>query len=128
MKTILLIEDDPIVTRIYRTQLQKAGFEFLSADSGESGLVLLSQRRPDLVLLDLMLPKANGVEVLRRIRADAKLATLPVYVLTAVNFSDLAKLAREAGANRIFNKAQIIPVDVLDAIEEDGIFDAVPLT
>ncbi|MBI3416190.1 MAG: response regulator [Verrucomicrobia bacterium] len=126
MKTILMIEDDPLIARVYKTQIEKAGFQLQVADTAEAGLLALSTARPDLVLLDLMLPAISGVEILKRLRADASLAGLPVFVLTAVNFSDLAREAAQAGANRVFDKAKIIPLDILDAIEEDGIFDPTP--
>ena len=126
MKTILLIEDDPTISLIYQTQFQKAGFQVVTADTGEAGLFALNTSRPNLVILDLMLPKTNGVEILKRIRADVDLASLPVFVLTAVSSSDLAKQAQQAGANRVFSKARNIPLDILDAIDEDGIFNVAP--
>lgn len=128
MKTILMIEDDPVIARVYKIQFEKAGFRFEVANTAETGLLAFSAERPDLILLDLMLPTISGVEILRRLRANQAYASLPVFVLTAVNYSDLAKQAVDAGANRIFNKAKAIPLDIIDAIEEDGIFDTAAAT
>ena len=68
-KKILFVEDDPVVLTLYRNRLQREGFEVLFAEDGEVALDVLSRVRPDLVVLDLMLPKVNGAEVLRHMGA-----------------------------------------------------------
>jgi len=119
MSTVFIIEDDPVVLHVYKTQLEKAGFQVMTATNGAEGFyLLLHKSSPDAILLDLMLPKINGVDVLKTIRAQRKFEKTPIFVFTSNDLSDLAKEALNAGANQIFNKSKIAPADIVDAIRE----------
>ncbi|MEO8426567.1 MAG: response regulator [Verrucomicrobiota bacterium] len=115
---VLIIEDDPVILLIYKTQLERAGFEVQTAISGEAGFLRLHQNPPDAIVLDLMLPKANGVEILKCIRAQKQFEKIPIFILTAVPQSDLAKNTLLAGANKVLGKSDTIPLDIVDAILE----------
>lgn len=81
--TILVVEDDAAIRRILGYQLQKAGYEVIAAEDGETGLYLARKHHPDLVLLDVMLPRLDGHEVCRQIRQDFKISQTPIIMLTA---------------------------------------------
>lgn len=81
-KTILYAEDDLVVLTAYRKRLQQAGFRVVSAQDGLEAMKILSSSVPDLVVLDLMLPKFNGEEVLKFIRGDDRLKKLPIIILS----------------------------------------------
>lgn len=116
MKKVLIIEDDQIVGTIYRRKFQAEGFEVHLATDGEAGLQAVTEFGPDAVVLDLMLPRLNGVEVLRKIRAEPATATLPVIVLSNAYLSTLLKDAADAGANQCMIKANATPRQVVDGI------------
>ena len=80
MNKILIIEDDLVVANIYRNKLAVDGFQVDIAHSGEDGLFQITKDKPDVVILDLCLPKMNGVEVITKIRTDAATATLPIII------------------------------------------------
>lgn len=80
---ILVVDDDPEIVRLLRAYLEQAGFEVLVAYDGESALHLLRRERPDIVLLDLMLPDRDGWELTRIVRADPGLESVPIVLLTA---------------------------------------------
>ena len=81
--TILVVEDDAAIRRILEYQLQKAGYDVVTAEDGETGLFLARKHEPDLVLLDVMLPRLDGHEVCRQIRQDYRIAQTPIIMLTA---------------------------------------------
>jgi CheY-like chemotaxis protein len=81
--TILVVEDNPVNRKLARNVLRSRGYDVWEAPSGEEGLRILRERRPDLVLMDIQLPGMDGLEVTRRIKADPDLADLPVVALTA---------------------------------------------
>ncbi len=83
MKTILAIEDDPDIVELLRFNLERESYRVRSALTGKEGLRKIREERPDLLILDLMLPEMSGFEVCRIIRADRQLADLPVIMLTA---------------------------------------------
>ena len=83
MKRILIIEDDRDIVELVRYNLASEGFEVTSVADGSSGLTLLRKSTPDLLILDLMLPKMPGFEVCKEIRRDAALNRLPILMLTA---------------------------------------------
>ncbi|HEY9172745.1 MAG TPA: response regulator [Verrucomicrobiae bacterium] len=118
MKQILFIDDDPVVIAIYRERLERAGFRVNVAEDGLAAMEQLKTLRPDLAVLDLMLPKANGVEVLRYLRGDAALRALPVIVFSNAYLSGLVAQAREVGANKVLLKAESSPATLLRAIHE----------
>ena len=80
---ILIIEDDRHISRLVKYNVEKAGYQAVVAGDGEEGLELLRQQLPDLIILDIMLPKKDGFEVCRLIRQDEKLKAVPVIMLTA---------------------------------------------
>jgi len=80
---ILVVDDDREIVRLVRTYLEQSHFEVLTAYDGETALHILRRERPDLLLLDLMLPGRDGLEVTRVMRSDASLAAMPIIMLTA---------------------------------------------
>ena len=80
---ILVVDDDKEIARLMRTYLEQAGFRVLVAYDGESALHAIRRERPDLVLLDLMLPDRDGWEITRIVRSDPALADIPIVMLTA---------------------------------------------
>jgi len=104
-KKILIIEDDPIVTTVYERQFKMRGFVVEVAGDGELGMRSLRRAVPDLVLLDLQLPKVSGIEILRFIRSTEATRTLPVIVFTNAYLGSLVDKAWKAGANRCLTKA-----------------------
>jgi two-component system alkaline phosphatase synthesis response regulator PhoP len=83
IQRILVVDDDKEIVRLVRAYLEQAGFQVLPAYDGESALQIMRRDRPDLVVLDLMLPGRDGWDVIRSVRGDAALATIPVIMLTA---------------------------------------------
>jgi phosphoserine phosphatase RsbU/P len=117
MKKILIIEDDQVVSSIYRNKYQMGGFSVEIAKDGEEGLVKLEAFQPDIVQLDLMMPKLNGVEVIKRIRAHPKFATLPVVVLSNSYLAHMVTEAWQAGANRCISKADCTPKTMMEIVD-----------
>jgi DNA-binding response OmpR family regulator len=117
-KKILFVEDDPVVLTLYRNRLQREGFEVLFAEDGEVALNILSRVRPDLVVLDLMLPKVNGVDVLKHIRADERLKSTPVLILSNAYMTELAQKAMQSGANKGMLKTECTPAKLIEAIRD----------
>ncbi len=105
--TILLVEDDPSIREITRLGLTEAGFRVHSAPDGEEGLLRFRHDRPDLVVLDVMLPKRDGLEVCRAIRADS---SVPVVMLTARSDAIDVVVGLESGADDYVTKPFEMPV------------------
>src|SRR5258706_4153857 len=116
MKKILIIEDDPIVAHIYRTRLQKEGYDVEVAPDGQSGFYRIHEFRPDAVLLDLMLPKMNGIDILKKIRAQGQFCKTPIIVFTNAYVPNMIHESFGAGATQVFNKATLTPRQILDAL------------
>ena len=82
MKKILFVEDEEALQKTLGEILKQEGYEVVSASDGENGLSLVKSEKPDLILLDLILPKMNGFEVLKKLKADTECQEIPVIVLT----------------------------------------------
>jgi DNA-binding response OmpR family regulator len=115
---MLIIEDDLIVSNIYRHKFQAEGFQVELAGDGESGLAATLRSKPHVIILDLMLPKLNGVEVLRKIRAEPTTRDLPVIVLSNAYMSNLIQEAWKAGANYCMVKANCTPRQLADIVNK----------
>jgi DNA-binding response OmpR family regulator len=109
---VLIVEDEPHIVLSLELLLQRAGYETTSAADGEEGLALVARLRPDVVLLDIMLPKRNGYEVCRAIKSDPVLAATPVIMLTARGQEVEVLKGRELGAaayvTKPFGNAEIL--------------------
>jgi len=116
-KVILLVEDDEFLSELYATKLNLEGFEVLSAADGKKGLKLALEQRPDLILLDIILPKLDGFEVLKALRADAVGKGIPVILLTNLSQRDEVKRGLELGAADYLVKAHFMPSEVVKKIK-----------
>jgi DNA-binding response OmpR family regulator len=116
-KKVLFIEDDQMFANIYRNKLVLDGFEVEIASDGEAGLELLRQFKPDLVLLDLMLPKLSGIDVIKRIRVESDSQKLPVVVFTNTYLTSMLQDAWKAGANKCLTKASCTPNQVIGTLQ-----------
>jgi CheY-like chemotaxis protein len=116
MKRILIIEDDPIVSHIYRSRFEKEGFEVDVASDGQSGYYRLYDWKPDVLLLDLMLPKLNGIDLLKKIRAVGEFERLPVVVFTNAYVANMIHESFSAGASAVYNKSSVTPRQIIDVV------------
>ena len=105
IKKIIVIEDEQILLRALNVELLSQGFEVLSAKDGESGLRLTIQELPQLVLLDLILPKLHGFEVLKALKENESTKDIPVIILSNLGQDSEIKKAKELGAADYFVKA-----------------------
>lgn len=105
MKRILIVEDDLVITKIWQMLLQGKGVQVDNALNGETAIDKLKRTQPDLVLLDLMLPRISGLEVLKFVRSQPATQATPVFVLTNSCQSNMVKAAWEAGATKCLFKA-----------------------
>lgn len=118
MKSILFIEDDPVLGPLYEFHLKNAGYDVTRAVDGEAGLTALQSRKPDLIVLDIVLPKISGVELLQMIRTSPGVEEIPVIVFTNTFKQDLMKEVERIGATRILTKSRYVPRDVIGIIGE----------
>ena len=116
MKRICLIDDDPIITHIYQELFQRENFQVDVAADGEIALQTIKQNTPDVVLLDLMLPKVNGIEVLKRIRAAPATQKTPVIAFTSTYLSTLLESAWKAGATKCLTKTDCTSDQLLKVV------------
>lgn len=113
---ILVVEDDENDWEIYGKILWYNGFHVAHAANGEEGLRLAREREPDLVLVDMMLPGMDGLELCRRIRDDAALERIPIVMLTARSADDIGEQARDSGCTAFLEKPYG-PVELLHRVE-----------
>ena len=118
-KKILLVEDDVFVRDIYTRELVKADYDVTVADDGQEGIDRTKNEEYDLILLDMMMPKKTGIDVLKEIRAEEnKNKETPVYLLTNLGQGSIIKQAIELGAQGYLLKARVLPSQVLTAVNE----------
>lgn len=116
MHKLLIVEDDKIVAGIYRNKLTVEGFEVAVVHDGEAALKTMQEFRPDAVLLDLMLPKLTGVEVLRAMREMPDFKATPVIVFSNTYLTSMVQEAWKAGATKCLSKANCSPSEVTETV------------
>lgn len=117
MKTILFIEDEPSLQKLVGRFLQNEGYKVISALDGEAGLELTKKMKPDLILLDLIMPKKNGFEVLQDLKKDAETKNIPIIILTNLEGSSDVEKALSLGATTYLVKANYELDEVVKKIE-----------
>ncbi|MGH7322306.1 MAG: response regulator [Candidatus Rokuibacteriota bacterium] len=103
-KRILYVEDNEFNRKIVRDLLARTSYELIEATDGEAGVVMARQARPDLVIMDIQLPRLSGLEATRRLRADPATAHIPIIVITSFALSGDEHKATEAGASAYLAK------------------------
>ena len=106
MKSILIVEDSKLILFAAKMALSEAGYKVLTATDGEEALRVARENRPNLIILDMMLPKLSGLDVLQALRKDAATATTRVIVLSSLSQANEAKL-KQQGADAYFEKSRI---------------------
>lgn len=107
-KNILLVDDDPLVIRMYQNKLTKDGYAVKIASNGEEALIQVMKEKPDLILLDIMMPKMNGVETLKALKREEKTKGIPVIILTNLDDNpEDVETAKNLGALDYVVKANI---------------------
>lgn len=116
-KKILMIEEDYFLRKIYKNKLTSVGFEFIEATNGEEGLNKLISEKPDLVLLDLILPKKNGFDVLIEIRKNKELKDTLVIILSVLSQKSDIKRGLDFGAQEYLIKSEMSLSGVVDRVK-----------
>ena len=116
MKKILIIEDDQIVANVYRNKLTVEGYQAEVALDGETGLKVMRTFQPDAIVLDLVLPKMSGVEVIKEIRSEADFSKLPIIVFSNTYLTNLIQDAWKAGATKCVSKINCPPKELFELI------------
>ena len=117
-KKILFIEDDPFLIDIYSNKIKQAGFSVEVAEDGERGLQKIKEEKPDLVLLDIVLPKMDGWEVLEKIRQEESLKDLKVVILSNLGQKEEVDKGLALKATKYLIKAHYTPSEVIEEIKE----------
>jgi CheY-like chemotaxis protein len=116
--TILIVEDEPVFRLIYRGVLQNSGYQVLEAGDGQIGWSMVKEHKPDLVLLDLILPKMSGHEVLHNIRSDTVTKNIPVVIFSVMGQEKDVERSYALGANEHRLKGMEAPAKILGLIQQ----------
>jgi len=117
-KTVVFVEDNPVVLMAYQNRLQREGYHVIPATDGLQAMKVLSESVPDLVVLDLMLPKFNGMEILKFISANPRYQTVPIIILSTNSILDAAEEHLLERASKRLLKISCTPAIMLQAIQE----------
>jgi CheY-like chemotaxis protein len=109
---LLIIEDNPLVAQMYQEAFEKAGVETFASHNSENGLNMAKEKKPNIILLDLLMPGTNGYEVLRRLKDDAETRHIPVVVVSIITDEESINKAKELGARDYLVKGDQ-PIDQL---------------
>ncbi len=116
-KKILLVEDDTTLASVYRSRLELEGFEVNEVNDGENALAVTTEFKPDLILLDAMMPKISGFDVLDILRNTPETANVRVIMLTALSQPKDKDRAESLGVDDYLIKSQVVIGDVVDKIK-----------
>jgi len=118
LKSILLVEDDPILARMYKEKFKNEGFDVLLAADGETGLKMSLEENINIVLLDIMLPRLSGTDLLAKLREDSKGKNIPVVALTNLAEEDEKQKVISLGVKEYLVKAMQTPEKVVEIVKK----------
>src|SRR3990167_6130834 len=116
MKKVLVVEDEQLIADLLQKKLIKEGYYAFAAGDGEVALQQIREERPDIVLLDIVLPRMNGFEVLAELRKDEELRKIPVIIISNAGQPAEIEKAREAGVRDWLIKTEFDPQEVLEKV------------
>lgn len=117
-KTILIAEDDLSLQEMYRMRLEADGYKVTTASDGSEALESISQNKPDLILLDLIMPKLNGFDVLNNLKKNPETKDIPIIVLTALIQEVTKAKSLMSGADDYLMKSEVTPAEVAKKVKE----------
>jgi CheY-like chemotaxis protein len=117
MTKVLIVEDEPLVARMYEKALTFDKFDVVTAIGGNNGIKACKEEKPDIVLMDIMMPEMNGIEALGLIKEDPEISDIPVVMLTNLSGVHDIELAKEKGAVDYWVKKDIKPREMGEKIE-----------
>lgn len=116
-KTILLVEDDAFVSDIYQTKLGQSGYEVQVAENGLEAMKFAGKKAPDLVLLDIVMPYMDGIEVLRKLKEKEEWKSIPVILLTNLSEKEKVEEGLSLGASDYLIKSHFTPSEVVEKVK-----------
>ena len=117
-KKIFIIEDDPFLSEMYAAKFSQSGFRVEMAIDGEKGLEKIKTSKPDLILLDIVLPKMDGFEILKKVKEDSQLKKIPIILLTNLGQKNEVEKGLALGADEYIIKAHFTPTAVVAKVKE----------
>ncbi len=118
MSKIAIVEDDAAISQMYRIKFEAEGYEVETAENGKLGLALIEEMKPDIVLLDLMMPEMNGDEMLEKLRATNWGRDIKVIILTNMGESEAPDTIKELNVEAFILKANMTPRQVAELVKE----------
>ena len=118
MKKILLIEDEKILLEMYKDKFEQEGFEMILSIDAEKGFELAKKEKPDLIILDILLPEKNGIFFLKQQMEDPEIASIPVVALSNYDHPEARKKALELGAKEYIIKTDFTPQEIVEKIKK----------
>ncbi len=115
-KKILIIEDDVFLNELMAKKLVEEGFDVIKASNGEEGLESASREKPDLILLDLILPGMDGFEILEKIKEDPEIGSIPVIILSNLGQREDIERGFDMGADDYLIKAHFTPDEIVERV------------
>jgi len=119
MAKIVIVEDDQAISQMYRLKFEAEGYTVETAGNGKLGLELVEKMRPDIILLDIMMPEMNGDEMLERLRATDWGKNIKVIVLTNVGQEEAPESLKRAGVRKFIVKAEMTPRQVAEMVKSE---------
>ena len=116
-KTILVVEDDQFLRELIVQKLESEGYEIVHATDGEKGVAQLKKEKPDIVLLDLILPGIDGFEVLKQAKEDKETASIPIIILSNLGQQDDVERGLKLGASDYLIKAHFTPKEIAAKVQ-----------
>ena len=116
--TILLAEDDIILSELYMERLKQEGFTVIHANNGEEALQFVKEYHPSLIILDIMMPKMNGLDVLKNLKENSDTSSIPVIIVTALvqEIEKLSKIMTQADAYIV--KSEVLPGEIIEVVKK----------
>lgn len=118
MPKVAIIEDDQAIAQMYRFKFEAEGFKVETAENGKLGLELIESLKPDIILLDLMMPEMNGDEMLAKLRATPFGKTVKVIVLTNMGEQEIPEEVKQLGVEAVVLKADMTPRQVAELVKQ----------
>lgn len=118
-KKVLFADDEDAIRDVYKLKFEKEPFNAIFAKDGNEAFEKIYQEKPDLILLDIMMPGKDGMEILKEIKQDPKVSYIPVVMLTVLSDEDIMQKAFDYGAKYYLVKSRVVPPEVVETIKKE---------